>query len=107
MKCRFGPLRTDPSGRLAAFLEQNPDEFGSGPAQIHVLSGGGAYLAKVAFPDPWRDFTLDGGVIYALTRASGSDLITLKAYRLDLSDSAFAEAAAVLEEARARAAGVR
>ena len=65
---RVGPLRFDPSGRFAAFLEQNPDEFGSGSATLHFLSQDGVYLAKVAFPTAWRDFTMDDGVVYALTR---------------------------------------
>jgi hypothetical protein len=41
VKCRFGPLRLDVSGRFAAFLEQNPDEFGSGNATLHFLSQDG------------------------------------------------------------------
>ncbi len=63
VKCRFGPLRFDPSGRLAALLEQNPDEFGSGNATLHFLSQDGVYLAKAVFPAAWRDFTLDNGVV--------------------------------------------
>jgi hypothetical protein len=105
VKCRFGPLRYDPSGRFAAFLEQNPDDFGSGRAMLHVLSRDGVYLAKLAFPDPWRDFTIDEGVVYALTRDSGTDLITLRAYRVDLPDAALTEAAQMLEEARRRGGG--
>ncbi len=105
VKCLFGPLRFDPSGRLAAFLEQNPDDFGSGRATLHFLSQDGVYLAKVAFPTAWRDFTMDDGVVYALTRNPTTDLITLKAFRVDLPVSAFADAAEVLEEARRRAPG--
>ena len=105
MKCRFGPLRFDASGRLAAFLEQNPDEFGSGSATLHLLSQDGVYLAKVAFPTAWRDFTIDDGVVYALTRDSDTDLISLRAYRVDLAEPLFLDAAAVLEEARRRAMG--
>ena len=105
VKCRFGPLRFDASGRLAAFLEQNPDEFGSGSATLHLLSQDGVYLAKVAFPTAWRDFTIDDGVVYALTRDSDTDLISLRAYRVDLAEPLFLDAAAVLEEARRRAMG--
>jgi len=100
VKCRFGSLEFDPSGRLAAFLEQNPDEFGSGNATLHFLSQDGVYLAKVVFPTAWRDFTLDNGVVYALTRSPTTDLITLRAYRVDLPNSLFTDAAEVLEEAR-------
>jgi hypothetical protein len=105
VKCRFGPLRFDASGRLAAFLEQNPDEFGSGNATLHFLSQDGVYLAKADFPAAWRDFTLDNGVVYALTRDPTTDLITLRAYRLDFPNSLFADAAEVREAARQRATG--
>ena len=107
VKCRFGPLRFDPSGRLAAFLEQNPDEFGSGNATLHFLSQDGVYVARAAFPAAWRDFTLESGVVYALTRDPTTDLITLRAYRVDLPNSLFADAAEVLEAARQGAAGDR
>ena len=107
VKCRFGPLRFDASGRLAAFLEQNPDEFGSGNATLHFLSPEGVYLAKAVFPSAWRDFTLDNGVVYALTRDPTTDLITLRAYRVDFPNSLFADAAEVLEAARQRATGDR
>ncbi len=107
VKCRFGPLRFDPAGRFAAFLEQNPDDFGSGSATLHVLSTDGVYLAKLGFPDAWRDFTIDSGVVYALTRDSETDLITLRAYHVDLPDALFREAAQVLEEVRRSGGGAR
>jgi hypothetical protein len=107
VKCRFGHLRVAPSGRFAAFLEQNPDEFGSGSATLHFLSKDGMYLAKAAFPDAWRDFAIDDGVIYALTRDSDTDLISLKAYRMGFPDPVFVEASADLEEARQRAVRAR
>ena len=103
VKCLFGPLRFDPSGRLAAFLEQNPDEFGSGSATLHFLSQDGVYLAKVAFPTAWRDFTIDAGVVYALSRNPTTDLITLRAFRVDFPNSVFTDAAYAVEEARRRA----
>ena len=103
VKCRFGPLGVDPSGRLAAVLEQNPDQFGSGNATLHFLSHDGVYLAKVSFPTAWRDFAMDGGVVYALTRDPTTDVITLRAYRVDFPNSLFTDAADVLEEARQRA----
>ena len=85
---------------FAALLEQNPDEFGSGNATLHFLSPDGVYLAKAVFPNAWRDFTLDYGVAYASTRDPDTDLITLRAYRIDLPNSAFTDAAEALEEAR-------
>ncbi len=102
VKCRFGPLRSDASGRYAAFLEENPDEFGSGPATLHVLSGDGVYLARVPFPDPWRDFTVENGILYALVRDPDTDIITLRAYRLDLPTSVMADAAEMVQAARQR-----
>jgi hypothetical protein len=107
VKCRFGPLRFDRSGRLAAFLEQNPDEFGSGSATLHVLSQDGVYLARVGFPTAWRDFTMDAGIVYALTRDPTTDQITLKAFRVDLPNSLFRDATRVLDEARERETGAR
>jgi hypothetical protein len=107
VKCRFGPLRFDPSGRFAAFLEQNPDEFGSGSATLHFLSKDGVYLAKVAFPTAWRDFTMDDGIVYALTRNPNTDLIRLRAYRLGFPGSLFMDASAALEEARRSSNGER
>ena len=105
VKCRFGPLRLDPSARLGAFLEQNPDEFGSGPATLHLLSQDGVYLTRVTFPEAWEDFAMAGGVVYALTRDSETDLITLAASALGLPDSLSGDASAVLEEAREEALG--
>jgi len=102
VKCRFGPLRFDRSEGIAVFLEQNPDQFGSGNAMLHVLSGEGVYVAKVAFPEPWRDFTVDDGVIFALARHPVTDVITLRAYRLDLPAGVVDDASAVLEDARRR-----
>jgi len=105
VKCRFGPLRHDPAGRIAALLEQNPDEFGSGPATLHLLSKDGVYLARVAFHVAWRDFTLEDGVVYALTRNPDTDLVTLRAYRVDIPNALHTDAARVLDAARRRAAG--
>ena len=105
VKCRFGPLRYDSSGRFAAFLEQNPDEFGSGSGTLHFLSQNGVYLAKAVFPTAWRDFTIDAGIVYALTRNPTTDLITLEAFRVDLPNSLFRDATRVLDEARQREAG--
>lgn len=100
VKCRFGPLRFDPSGRFAAFLEQNPDDFGSGPATLHFLSPEGVYLARVTFPTPWRDFVLDDGVVYALTRDPTTDVISLTANRVDFPSALLLDASGALEEAR-------
>ena len=105
VKCRFGPLRFDPSGRLAAFLEQNPDSFGSGNATLHFLSREGIYLASIAFPTPWRDFAMDDGVVYALIRNPVTDIVDLEAFRVELPPTLFSDAVRVLEEARQRERG--
>jgi hypothetical protein len=102
VKCRFGPLRFDASRGLAAFLEQNPDEFGSGSATLHFLSQDGVYLARVTFPTAWRDFAMDAGVVYALARDPTTDLITLEAFQVDLPDALLRDAARVKDEARRR-----
>jgi hypothetical protein len=100
VKCRFGPLRFDPSGQIAAFLEQNPDNFGSGSATLHFLSKDGVYLARVAFPTPWRDFAMDRGVVYALIRDPLTDVVSLQAFRLDLPSTLLSDASNLLEDAR-------
>ena len=97
VKCRFGPLRFDPSGELAAFMEQNPDDFGSGSATLHLLSRDGVYLARAAFPTPWADFTLDGGVVYALTRDPVTDIVGLEAFRVELPASVFTHASGLVQ----------
>jgi hypothetical protein len=100
VKCRFGPLRFDPSQRIAAFLEQNPDDFGSGPATLHFLTETGVYIAKASFPTAWRDFVMEDGVVYALTREPATDLITLEAFRVDFPESVLQDASRVLEAAQ-------
>ena len=105
VKCRFGPLRFDAATGLAALLEQNPDDFGSGNATLHFVSEDGVYLAKVAFSEPWQDFSLDDGVVYALVRDPVTDLVSLEAYQITFPQSLLTDAAAVLEAARVRAVG--
>jgi hypothetical protein len=107
VKCRFGPLRFDPSRGYAAFMEQNPDEFGSGNATLHFVSRDGVYLARVAFPTAWRDFAMDKGVVYALAREPATDVIALEAFKVDFRDGLFRDAARVLDEARQGATGYR
>lgn len=105
VKCRFGPLRYDRARGYGAFLEQNPDEFGAGPATLHFLSERGVYLARVAFPTPWRDFDLYDGVAYALTRDPATDVVTLTAYRVTIPDALPDRAARALEAARREGGG--
>lgn len=103
VKCRFGPLRFDPIAGYGAFLEQNPDRFGSGSATLHFLSGEGVYLARASFPRAWRDFTMEDGAIYALTRHPTTDVVSLTAYRVHLPETWKGDAEGVLEKARGRA----
>ena len=104
VKCRFGPLRFDPSRRYAAFLEQNPDEFGAGPATLHFLSEDGVYLARATFPTAWRAFAMEDGVVYALTRDPTTDVVSLEAFGIDLPPELFGDATRALDEARRRVA---
>jgi hypothetical protein len=100
VKCRFGPLRFDATTGIGAFLEQNPDEFGSGNAVLHLLSEDGVYLARVEFDEPWRDFAMSDGAVYALARDPLTDVVSLKAYALAIPEPLLARATTVLDQAR-------
>jgi hypothetical protein len=100
VKCRFGPLRYDPTLGLGAFLEQNPRDFGSGNATLHFLSREGVYLARVSFSTPWEDFAMDDGMVYALAPDPVTEVSTLRAFRVALPEDLLLEATRALEEAR-------
>jgi hypothetical protein len=91
-KSRFRRIVFDDAGGLAGIWEQNPEDFGSGNATLHLLTTDGIYLAALAFDRPWADFALQGGVLYVLSRDPETDLATLMAYDLivpsDLLDRA-------------------
>jgi len=100
IKCKFQHPDVDSSQSLLAFMEQNPEDFGSGNTVLHFLTQDGVYLAKVEVPSTWRDFSIEEGVVYALAPDPVSGLVSLKAYRVDLPRGSFREASEVLGAAR-------
>jgi len=81
-KLRFRKIEFDDDSGLAAIWEQNPEDFGSGNASLHLLSIDGVYLAALELDRPWADFALHGGVLYVLGRDPETDLVTLMAHDL-------------------------
>jgi hypothetical protein len=81
-KLRFRKIVFDDDAGLAAIWEQNPEDFGSGNASLHLLSIDGIYLAELEFDRPWADFALTGAVLYVLSRDPATDLVTLMAHDL-------------------------
>jgi len=62
--------------------EQASEDFGGGPATLHLFDASGVYLARVTFERRWYDFDVVGDQIYALERDPDTDLATLVAYRV-------------------------
>lgn len=85
-KFRFRDLRFDPSSELLTIWEQNPEDFGSGNASLHVLSLEGIYLGVLEFDLGWSAFDLKRGVLYALSRNPVTDLVTLQAYSISVPE---------------------
>jgi len=81
-KLRFRKVVFDDEAGLAAIWEQNPEDFGSGNAVLHVLSIEGVYLDALEIDVPWADFAMKKGVVYALSRDPDTDLVTLTAHEL-------------------------
>jgi hypothetical protein len=100
IKCRFRSLVFDPGSGYSAFLEQNPDEFGSGNATLHFISEDGVYLATFKFQTAWRDFALADRKIFALARDPVTDVISLEAYRVEFSATGIARVKEVVTSAR-------
>lgn len=86
-KLRFRKIAFDDAAGLAAIWEQNPEDFGSGNAVLHLLSADGVYLAMLAFDRPWADFALADGGLYVLARDPDTDLVTLMAHSVGVSPS--------------------
>jgi hypothetical protein len=84
-KRRFRDLRFDRTSGLAAIWEQNPEDFGSGNASLHVLSTAGIYLGVLEFHRAWSAFDLKNDVLYALSRDPETDLVTLEAFSLSVA----------------------
>jgi hypothetical protein len=83
LKRIFRRVRRDASTGLLALWEQEQDEFGGGPAAVHLFSEDGVYLSLVPAVEPWVDFALDHSAITALVRDPETDLVTVARYRLD------------------------
>jgi hypothetical protein len=81
-KSRFRDFRFDSRSGLAVIWEQNPEDFGSGPASLHLLSTGGIYLGVLRFDRAWSAFDLRDGVLYVLARDPATDLATLEAHSI-------------------------
>jgi len=79
---RFRDIRFDDGSGLTAILEQDPEDFGAGPATLHLLSLEGVYLGTLPFNRPWADFDLRDGCLYVLARDPLTDLVTLQVYAL-------------------------
>ncbi|MGD2123345.1 MAG: hypothetical protein PVJ76_16450 [Gemmatimonadota bacterium] len=94
-KLSFRKIRFDDEGRLAGLWQQNPEDFGSGPATLHLLSIDGIYLARLEFDRPWADFDLSGARLFVLSRDPVTDLATLQAFDLRLPEGLMAEAESI------------
>lgn len=97
-KLSFRKIRFDDESRIAGIWQQNPEEFGSGPATLHILSIEGIYVAKLEFDRPWGDFDLSGGRLFALSRDPVTDLVTLQAFDLRIPAELLADARAIFED---------
>lgn len=96
-KLKFRKIEFDDDGGLAAIWEQNPEDYGSGNATLHLLTIDGLYLARLEFDRPWGDFDLYGGVLYTLSRDPDTDLATLQAHRLVVPEALRERAGALIQ----------
>jgi hypothetical protein len=85
-KLRFRKVEFDEEEGLAAIWEQNPEDFGSGNAKLHLLTVDGVYLGVVEADRPWADVAIDDGVLYTLSRDPLTDLVTLMAFDVLVSE---------------------
>lgn len=87
-------IAIDPDGLMAIWM-QNPDDFGGGPATLHLLTREGVYLDAIEFEDQWIDFEMRSGVIYCLTPDPTTGLVTLRALEVSLSSALLDRPAAI------------
>jgi hypothetical protein len=99
-KLRFRDLRFDGTSGLAAIWEQNPEDFGSGNASLHLLSTAGIYLGALEFHRAWSAFDLKNGVLYTLSRDPDTDLVTLEAFSLSVPGEVLERADRLAEASR-------
>lgn len=78
----FAGVRRDTETGHTWVWEQASEDFGGGPATLHLFDASGVYLARVTFERRWYDFDVVGDQIYALERDPDTDLATLVAYRV-------------------------
>lgn len=84
VKRLFGSIRHDAEADRYWILEQQTEDFGGGPATLHLFGPSGVYLARLAFERAWTDFDAADGHVYALEKDPDTDLATLVAFRIDL-----------------------
>lgn len=75
-------LRRDPASGFLALLEQEADDFGGGPATLHLFNEDGVYLAALEQTASWSDFEFIDGDIVAVVRAPDTGLASVVRYRL-------------------------
>ena len=81
---RWRGIRRDATTGLIALWEQEVDELGGGPANVHVISSSGEFLATFRLEQSWTDFDFLDGRMHALVQDGATGLITLTAYSLDM-----------------------
>jgi hypothetical protein len=75
-------VERDATTGLTVLLEQEGEDFGGGPATVHLFDGEGRYLAAVERAEAWWEFALLDGDIIALVRAPDTDLVRAVRYRM-------------------------
>lgn len=104
-KKRFRKIVFDDVAGLAAIWEQNPEDFGSGAAILHLLTLDGVYLAALEFDRAWSDMDLDGGMLYTLARDPDTDLVTLAAHELSVPARLLDRARSIIETSETGSGG--
>ncbi|MGD8278993.1 MAG: hypothetical protein PVH00_13240 [Gemmatimonadota bacterium] len=104
-KKRFRKIVFDDAAGLAAIWEQNPEDFGSGTATLHLLTLDGVYLAALPFDRAWSDFDLEGDVLFCLSRDPETDVVTLQAHALEVPRRLLDHARAIMEQGAADGSG--
>ncbi len=80
----FRGIRHDAETGRYWVREQAPEDFGGGPATLHLFDEDGVYLARLTFDRAWTDFDAAGGRVYALEQDPETDLASLVAYRVEV-----------------------
>ncbi|HEX6938768.1 MAG TPA: 6-bladed beta-propeller [Longimicrobiales bacterium] len=91
LKRIFRGIRRDAETGRTWVWEQAPEDFGGGPATLHLFDEGGVYLARVPFERAWFSFDAADGRVYALERDPETDLARLVAYDVEVPAVGMAE----------------